>query len=264
MATREERLREAEVVIAASSAAALRRAVEVSWGGVWSGFLVGIGAIMMLGSLGLAIGLTLSDFGPTIPGEPSNAAEMWMLGSLLMSLFIAGFAAARLGVVLDRATGALQGMLVWVLAMLAMTLLGAGVMGLGGWRPLDVLDTAVVRAPAPPLLPGIETGNVDAMILSLQDPATAAHLAELTGRPLREVTASLALIRQRVEANRSDPARAVAEAQDGLQRLMLRDAPEVERQLTTGAWIAFGMLVVTLLSAVLGGLTGARRLPIPA
>jgi hypothetical protein len=36
----------------------------MSWAGVWSGFLIGLGAVLLLSTLGLAVGISAADIDP--------------------------------------------------------------------------------------------------------------------------------------------------------------------------------------------------------
>ena len=70
--------------------------MKISWGGVFGGVLAGIGALMLLSSLGLAIGISATD-----PRDPNGSAlgigaAVWTGLTLLVSLFIAGWASTRL------------------------------------------------------------------------------------------------------------------------------------------------------------------------
>ena len=94
---------------------------RLSWGGVWSGLLIGVGVLLLLSALGLAIGVTTADLGT---GEGAGAkglgigAGVWAMLSLLVALFVGGMIAARTGIVRDPFTAMLHGALVWVLALL--------------------------------------------------------------------------------------------------------------------------------------------------
>ena len=93
-------------------------------------------------------------------------------------------------------------------------------------------------------------------------------IASATGMQAREVEASLNETAQRVENNRNNPTRAAAEAKQGLSRLMEKakssgalqqKAEEVKPEATKAAWITLGALVLSLLAAVLGAMTGRRH-----
>jgi hypothetical protein len=106
------------------------------------------------------------------------------------------------------------------------------------------------------------------MIQRLKDPKTAEQIANATGMPASEVQATLSETAQRVESNRSSPARAAAEAKNGVAELMQKarssgalqqKAQELKPQATRTAWIAFGALVLSLAAAVLGATAGRRN-----
>lgn len=73
---------------------------------------------------------------------------------------------------------------------------------------------------------------------------------------------------QRVENNRDNPTQAVAEAKQGMGRLMenarssgalQQKAEEVKPQVAKAAWITLGALVLSLLAAVFGAMVGRRN-----
>ena len=237
--------------------------MELSWGGIWAGFLVGLGVLMLLNALGLAIGISLIDInrGATDDAQAWGiGAAAWLLLSLLASLFIAGMVSSRAGAVIDPRTGALQGTVVWVLAMLALMLFGALGMTLGSNALVGRgpgVGPAVSRA-VPDLAADIASGDVNQVIARLGDPATANRIASATGLPRDEVQARLGEIRGRMEAYRTDPARALAEAREGLRGLTLEAGAKAARPYATATgWATFGILVLSLGAAVLGGRSGA-------
>lgn len=105
------------------------------WGPIWAGFLATIGTIILLGTLGAAVGLAITG---TI-GLTANS--IWAGIVLLLGLFLGGWLAARLAAVGGRLLGLVQGSLVWALTIflsLILTVIGAGAaLGafLGGFAP---------------------------------------------------------------------------------------------------------------------------------
>lgn len=91
---------------------------KISWGGIWAGVLTVMGTLLFLTALGLAIGVSAVDPGQTDADTLATGAAMWSGLSLLVALFVGGMAATRLGMVFDRAAGAFEGALVWVLSFL--------------------------------------------------------------------------------------------------------------------------------------------------
>ena len=54
---------------------------RVSWGGVWSGFLFGMGVLLLLSTLGLAIGVSAADIGPQRDLIPAVSASALRYGA---------------------------------------------------------------------------------------------------------------------------------------------------------------------------------------
>jgi hypothetical protein len=284
MVTPEERVLESRerVVIQATQPGVVVAGRHVSWSGVWSGFLVALGTLVLLTALGIAIGSTVVDVDPATAAAPRGwgiGAGLWELLSIIVSLFVGGMVAGRFGAVAvagTASTGAVEGMLVWVLSILAIMVFGgAGIAGLTLGPGLGLNRAAqageVAGAPpsaaAPNLTAAIDGGNVDQMLAALDDPRTADRIASATGEARATVASRLADIRARVEASRADPARAKSEAQQGLSQLgssagtASGGAPSespVPGGWITG-WATFGALLLSLLAAMGGATAGSRR-----
>ena len=105
--------------------------MRVSWAGIWAGMLVVLGVMLVLSTLGVAIGFSAGARNVD-PDKIGTGAVFWSRGSLLVALFLGGMAAARMSMVWDRFTGLAQGALLWVVSMVAVLLLGANGVGLIG------------------------------------------------------------------------------------------------------------------------------------
>ena len=119
--------------LALPSSSALASGLEgmrVSWGGVWSGVLVAMGLLLLLGALGVAIGASAIDPDRADPDKVMTAAGAWGAASLLVALFLGGMVATRTGMVFDRAASVFEGMLVWFVAVAAMALFAGSGIGL--------------------------------------------------------------------------------------------------------------------------------------
>src|SRR5215218_4612916 len=90
--------------------------LRISWGGIWAGVLTVLGTLLFLTTLGLAVGVTAIDPRTTDAQSLGIGAAAWSGVALLIALFVGGMAATRLGMIFDRATGAFEGALVWVLS----------------------------------------------------------------------------------------------------------------------------------------------------
>jgi hypothetical protein len=94
---------------------------RVRWGAVFAGVLITIVTQMLLALLGLAIGFTAVDPREGAPGTGLGwGAAIWGALSLVVSLFLGAWLAGRVSGVLRRADGALNGVLVWAVSLVAM------------------------------------------------------------------------------------------------------------------------------------------------
>jgi hypothetical protein len=247
--------------------------VRVSWGGVWSGFLVAIGVLLLLSILGLAIGITTADLGPNGELDASGlgmGAAIWSGISLLVALFIGGWIASRVGLVFDRLAGVVEGTLVWVLATLAIVYLASTGISLVASGAFTFLSGVTGRVAAviqnAPELNQLFSGDANQILTQLDDPQTVRTIAALTGVPRRQVEARIAKIRTRVETLQNNPAQAAAAAREGVQDLLANAGRRAERAAAaaqpyaSGAlWTTFIVMVLSLVAAILGSTVGANR-----
>jgi len=92
--------------------------IRVSWGGIWGGVLSAMGLMLLLGSLGAAVGITAANAQAADGALLGLAATAWVGVSLLLALFVGGLVATRIGATYDRATGFWEGALVWIVTLL--------------------------------------------------------------------------------------------------------------------------------------------------
>ncbi|WP_338870025.1 hypothetical protein [Myxococcus stipitatus] len=100
---------------------------KLSWGAILGGTIVALGVLMLLYSLGLAMGL--SSVNPSNPDTARSAGigtGIWSIIAPLIALFVGGFVAARTAGVLDKGGGAMHGAVMWGLT----TLLGVLLVGM--------------------------------------------------------------------------------------------------------------------------------------
>ena len=251
-------------------AAATLEGDRVSWCGVWSGFLIGMGILLLLTALGLAIGISAVGSGADAglnAREFGIGGAIWGGLSLLAALFMAGIVATRVDVVFDRTVALIQGALVWVLAMLAILYLagsGIGLVASGAFGLLSGLTGGVGAViSSVPRVDDLARGDADQILARLQDPKTASMVAAATGMSEQEAQATLAKLRARVEAVRGDPSKAMAEARQGLQELLgqagrrVAEAAAAAQSYASGAlWTTLAAMVLSLMAAAAGALVG--------
>lgn len=241
--------------------------LRISWGGIWAGVLTVLGTLLFLTTLGLAVGISAADPGNTDAGALGMGAAIWSGLSLLIALFVGGMAATRLGLVFDKAAGAFEGALVWVLSFLVILWLASSGVRLiaGGISSLFGGVTQTIGSVAGGMQDW-SSGDVGQILARLNDPQTARTIATATGIPEQEVASSLREIGQRVEAVRDNPERAAAEVRQGTEQLMARArqqlpaaAERVQESATKTAWITFAAMLISLVAAIAGAMFGRRR-----
>lgn len=252
--------------------------MRVSWGGIFGGVLIAVGTLLLLSTLGLAIGISAVNPGETAAGTVGTGSAIWASLTLLVSLFIGGMAATRMSMVWEPTTATYQGALVWVLSMILVLYLAASgigaVAGAASGLVGGMARTATTAAAAAGASGGMDaralqdlaSGNAQQVLQRLNDPATEQNVARVLGVPREQVAATFADVRQRVQAVPQDDPRAVAEAvRSGLQPLteqarqrMTEAAARAKPQATATAWITFAGLILSALAAILGARAGRR------
>jgi hypothetical protein len=201
--------------------------IRVSWGGIWGGVLTAVGLVLLLASLGAAIGITATDPTQADAGKLGIAAAAWLGISLLIALFVGGMVSTRIGATVDGGTSFWEGALVWVVTLLAIAWL------------------------ATTSLASLTGGALRIMGGAAQTAATA-----MQGTPQANDAANAV-------AN-ANPANALARLRSNLQNAQAngtiqQKAAEAKPAASKAAWGTFIALVLTLFAAVLGAAAGRRR-----
>lgn len=154
--------------------------LRISWGGINGGVLVAVGLVLLLAALGIAIGISAVDPRTTDAGSLGSSAAIWAGASLLVALFVGGFAATRLGATTDSTTSFFEGALVWVVSVVLMTVLAGSGIGLAtrgafGYMSgaTETVNTSVGGGSAN------VSGDVNAIERRLEDPATVERAAQV-------------------------------------------------------------------------------------
>lgn len=129
---------------------------RVRWGAVFAGLVIALVTQMLLTVLGLAVGLTAVDPRAGAPGAGFRwGAAVWGVVTLLCALFVGGYVAGRFAGVWRKEDGAMNGVLVWALSLLAAVWLvsvGVGSLLSGAFSMVatvtQVAGTAVVQGAA--------------------------------------------------------------------------------------------------------------------
>jgi len=203
--------------------------IRVSWGGIWGGVLTAVGLLLLLASLGAAIGITATDPTQADAGKLGMAAGAWLGISLLISLFVGGMVSTRIGATFDGSTGFWSGALVWVVTLLAMAYL------------------------ATTSLASLTGGALRIMGGAAQTAATAAQGTPAASNAANNAANAAPNAIARLRSNLEN-----AQANGTIQEKAAQAKPAASK----AAWGTFIALVLTLIAAVLGAAVGRRRHPV--
>lgn len=122
---------------------------RVSWGAIFAGGVVALGAQLLLTLLGIAIGL--STFEPLTEGAISQAvgigAGIWWTVTALVSLFLGGWTAGRLSGMPLRQDAMMNGIIAWALVtLLSVVLVGTGTGVIIGGAFNDITNASAMSA----------------------------------------------------------------------------------------------------------------------
>jgi hypothetical protein len=116
--------------------------MKISWGGVFCGVLAGVGTLMLLSSLGVAVGISALNTRAPHHSAIGVGAAVWAGLTLLAALFVGGWASTRLSLLWERTTAVFEGAMVWVLSTILIVYLAAHGIALVANGTLDVLSMA--------------------------------------------------------------------------------------------------------------------------
>lgn len=242
---------------------------RVSWSGIFGGVVVGIGALLLLTALGVAIGITSIDVQQPDAIALGTGAAIWTGVSLLLALFLGGWSAARMSMLWDRTAALFQGTLVWALSMLLILWLAASGVGLIAGQTFSLMGStasAVGAATGGADLGGLLQGDADKVLATLDDPKTAQTIAGVTGMEAAEVQSRLDALRGRVEAARDNPQQvatelrtATGEFTERAKQRLSSAATQAQPAATRTAWSTFGALLLGLLAGMAGAAVGRHN-----
>lgn len=306
-----ETIREKEVVVAANPATSPAADSDVAtislvptslrWGAIFGGAFASLGLAMMLNALGLALGLSwLDPQDPTSVRPSSVFSAVWLVVVSLVALFVGGYVAARGAGAVSRGFGALHGLVMWGLSVVA-----------GAWLLGNVASAvvrggaAVGRAAAGAVSEGMTPANrageglrfgltAGELVEPVNQRLRAAGSPEVTPQQLEQVTrdvlrraardrrldrealtqaltANTALTRADAEQVARDAEARLGIARDNVQRElrdMRQSALAAAEESSKAFWAIFGALLLGMLAALGGAVLGghkvhhARRAPV--
>ena len=249
---------------------------RVRWSGITSGFVFALGTILLLSALGLAIGITTLDDPRTttdyIESGLGVGASIWGAITLLLAFFLGGMISTRVTDRPDRGGAFMHGTVVWTLvSVFLIWLLGQGISfglsnlfgALGGLTRTAATAVTSVVAGSGDLAQRLGLTDPEQITNRLNDPEVVSVFAAATGMSTGEAQTALNQLRGQVEEVRDNPERVAAEVRnflaqyaDRVQQQGRQVAASVQEGATVGSWVTFGVLLATLIVAILGALAG--------
>ncbi|MFY2556447.1 hypothetical protein ACN469_02290 [Corallococcus terminator] len=267
---------------------------KLSWGAILGGTVVALGVLILLYSLGLALGLSSVD--PSNPGSARSAGigtGIWGLIAPLIALFIGGFLAARTAGVVDKGGGAMHGAVMWglttiagvvLMGMLVSTILGTalkattGIVGATGAAVAGAASQGGNAAQAFGLDANDALGPVNDRLKADGKPTITANQLEAatkdivttavrTGNVDRELlVTSIAENTRLSRADSEDVANRVQTQIDGAKAKVGQVGEQVQQGALQAAdktgrafWGVFGALLLGLVASVLGAGLGVSK-----
>lgn len=97
----------------------------LDWGAIWGGLLTAIGVLILLSVLASAIGITAAQETAVEGEDASRIGGVVSAVLALIAFFVGGYVAGRMSESSDNGSGALNGFLVWALALVLILVLAA-------------------------------------------------------------------------------------------------------------------------------------------
>lgn len=168
-----------------------------SWGAVFAGTFIAFGTQLILTFLGMGIGLgLLNRYTTTNFGAVGIGAGIWMLVSLIISLFFGCWAASKLSGITDKMRSTLQSLVIWSFFIFSTLFLMSTALGglLSSFAGIISRSTTIITggiAGGAPNLADIATSTLPKAALwaffGLLLSAVAAALGGWVGRSKEEV-----------------------------------------------------------------------------
>ena len=268
---------------------------RVSWQAIFAGVIVAVSLQILLSLLGAAIGLGMvhTNAGATPDaGSFGMGAGIWWLVSNLIALAAGGYVAAWLAGITLRFDGMLHGLVTWGIAtLLTIYLLSSAVGGLiggalsmAGTTLSAAGDTVKSAAPQVAQAAGLSTDMVQQQVQSYLQPAPAdpasmspqdaqkAIASELTtyagggADAAAAKTRIVAIMAAQMHVSPADAAKKfddtqakLTQAKDKAIQTAKTAADASASAASTGAFMAFGTLLLGAIAAAFGGSTAVQR-----
>jgi len=236
---------------------------RVSWGAIAAGAMVSVAVYFLLTLLGIAVGLEVSASRNDV--DLGTGAALWSILTLLLAMFLGGWATSRLAVGETKLEAVLYGVILWGVLFIGMFwLFGIGVrIGFGAMMGVASGATSVAAEDGRP------GGSADAGVMeqlrqrynsNFSDQKFVEDLKKLGVEDERAASIQK-MVNERVETLRNDPAALPGQLSNDPD---VQQAGEDLKQGTRKAvWYSLMGIVVSMATVILGSLIGSGDIPVP-
>jgi hypothetical protein len=236
---------------------------RVSWGAIAAGAMVAVAVYFLLTLLGVAVGLEVSANRSDV--NLGAGAALWSILTLLLAMFIGGWATSRLAVGETKLEAILYGVILWGVLFIGMFwLFGVGVrVGFGAMMGIASGATAVA-AEVGDSGGGANAGVIDQLAQrynkDFSDPKFVEDLKAL-GVADDVATKVQDKVKARVEDLRENPDALASELREDPD--VKQAAEEIRRTTKSAVWYSLLGIVVSMATVILGSLIGSGDIPVP-
>lgn len=228
---------------------------RVSWGAIAAGAMVALSVYLLLTFIGIAVGLEAAR-NPRAADSLGAGTTIYVIFSLLLSMFFGGWSTSRLAVGESKLEAVLYGVILWGVLFVGMFwLVGSGFSaGFGG-----VMSLASGAASAA----GDDRGATDRILARVGDEKFVDDLTKLGVEP-EKAKQYQSTLKDRLSTLRDDPASLPEKLKEDMNDPAVREAgarvADVSRQ---AAWYSLAGVVLSMAAVILGSLIGSGDLPVP-
>lgn len=235
---------------------------RVSWGAIAAGAMVSVAVYFLLTLLGIAVGLEVSASRNDV--NIGAGAALWSILTLLLAMFLGGWATSRLAVGETKLEAILYGVILWGVLFIGMFwLFGVGVrIGFGAMMGVASGATSVAAEDG-----GSGGSNAGVMAQLAQrynsnfsDPKFVEDLKELgvDEKVAKDVQAE---VNKRVETLRNDPAALPGQLSNDPD--VQAAGQELKQGTRKAVWYSLLGIIVSMATVIIGSLIGSGDIPVP-
>ncbi len=236
---------------------------RVSWGAIAAGAMVAVAIYFLLTLLGIAIGLEVSANRNDV--NLGAGAALWSILTLLLAMFMGGWATSRLAVGETKLEAILYGVILWGVLFIGMFwLFGIGVrIGFGAMMGVASGATSVAAADGQP------AGAANASVMdqlaqrynsNFSDPKFVEDLKKMgvEEKSARDIQSE---VNRRLQTLRNDPAALPSELSSDPK--VQQAGEDLKRGTKTAVWYSLLGIIVSMATVILGSLIGSGDIPVP-